>query len=70
VLLVDGQVLPAALAHERISPQSLHQAVRSAGFGGLELVAAVVLETNGTLSVVPASKRGSGSALAELDIPH
>lgn len=49
VLLLDGRVIPAALGSERISQRSLHQAVRNAGIGGLELVAAVVLETNGQL---------------------
>ncbi len=59
VLLRDGQALP----RQRISEPSLPQAVRSAGLGGLELVGAVVLEPNGTLSVVPESSRGSGSVL-------
>ena len=63
VLLRDGQLLPDALARQRITEPSLHQAVRSAGLGGLDLVAAVVLEPNGTLSVVPESSRGSGSVL-------
>ncbi len=66
VLLRDGQPDRAALADERISEASLRQAVRSAGIGGLDLVAAVVLETNGTLSVIPASRLGSGSAVTGL----
>ncbi len=66
LLLRDGEPLPAALARQRISEHSLREAVRGAGIGGLELVAAVVLEPNGTLSVVPASALGSGSALREL----
>ena len=36
---------------------------QGAGIGGLELVAAVVLEPNGTIGVVPGNKVGSGSAL-------
>ncbi len=63
LLVRDGRPVADALHRERISEQSLHQAVRSAGAGGLELVAAVVLETNGTLSVVTRDQRGSGSAL-------
>ena len=63
VLLRDGVLRHDVLVRERISEDSLRQAVRSAGIGGVELVAAVVLEPNGTLSVVPASKLGSGSAL-------
>lgn len=64
LLLQDGELLHSVLARERISVPSLQQAVRGAGLGGLELVAAVVLEPDGTLSVVPASDIGSGSALA------
>ncbi len=63
VVLLDGQVDHAALTRERISEASLRQAVRSSGIGGLETVAAVVLEPDGTLSVIPAEARGSGSAL-------
>ncbi len=63
LLVRDGRVDVAALRRERISQQSLDQAVRSSGPGGLELVAAVVLETNGTLTVVTQSQLGSGSAL-------
>lgn len=63
LLVCNGRPIPTAIARERISEQSLHQAIRSAGAGGLELVTAVVLETNGTLSVVTRDKVGSGSVL-------
>ncbi len=65
VLLRDGHPVVRTLQQERISDQSLRQAVRSAGYGGLELVACVVLETNGQLSVVPQANVGSGSALVD-----
>lgn len=65
VVLRDGQVDHAALAGERISEASLRQAVRSSGIGGLERVAAVVLEPDGTLSVIPAGELGSGSAMPQ-----
>ncbi len=63
VLLRDGQPDTAALTRQRISRASLAQAVRSAGIGGLELVAAVVLEPNGTISVIPTSQAGTESAI-------
>lgn len=63
LLLQNGQLDTAALVRERISEPGLREAVRSAGAGGLDLVAAVVLENNGTLSVVTKDKVGSGSAL-------
>jgi hypothetical protein len=40
---------------------------RSQGIGGLELVEAVVLETDGSFSVIPDTQAGSGSALKDLD---
>lgn len=66
VLLRDGKVLSGALRSERITEHGVRQAVRSAGVGGLELVAAVVLETNGKLSVITTSQLGTGDALVDL----
>ena len=63
VLVRDGRPVHSALVGQRISEESLNQIVRSAGIGGLELVAAVVLESNGKISVVPDSQLGSGSAI-------
>lgn len=62
VLLHDGHPDHEALTRQRITEESLHQAIRSAGIGGLELVSAVVLEPNGTMSVIPTTQYGSGSA--------
>lgn len=66
VLVHDGQLDLAALRRERISHQSLRQAVRASGTGGLEMIAAVVLETNGSLSVVTQAQLGDGSALRDV----
>jgi uncharacterized membrane protein YcaP (DUF421 family) len=66
LLVRDGRVLDHQLVSNRVSLGELRQAVRSTGTGGLEAVAAVVLETDGTLSVVPSSKLGSGTALADV----
>ena len=63
LLVRDGRPIPSALARERITEEGLEQVVRSAGAGGLELVAAVVVETNGTMSVITRDRLGSGSAL-------
>ena len=41
----------------------VRQAVRATGSGDLSTIAAVVLETDGSLSVVPAGKAGDRSAL-------
>jgi uncharacterized membrane protein YcaP (DUF421 family) len=66
LLVRDGELLSEALDSERISDDSLLQVVRSQGVGGLELVAAVVLETNGRFSVITREQQGSGSALTDV----
>lgn len=62
-LLRDGVLDETATAAERLTAAEVRQAVRSAGVGGFDQVARVVLETDGTLSVVTASKLGDRSAL-------
>lgn len=70
LLLCDGRMLHDALRRQRVTVDEVRQAVRTQGTGGLELVHAVVLETDGTFSVIPRSQRGSGSALANADRTH
>lgn len=65
LLLLNGRVDRAAMVRQRISLDSLNQAVRNAGIGGLDLVAAVVLETNGRISVISTSQIGNGSTLLD-----
>ena len=62
-VLIDGVMDRAALHRERVSEEEVYCAVRRAGFGDLADVAAVVLETNGTFSVIACEKAGSRSAL-------
>ena len=59
VLLRDGRPDVAAMARQRITEESL----RSAGLGGPELAGAVVLESNGSLSVIGVGQVGSATAL-------
>ena len=63
VLLSDGVVDTAALRDERVTRDEVLAAVRSGGFGDLDAIAAVILETDGSFSVVPKSHAGSRSAL-------
>ncbi|WP_100498382.1 DUF421 domain-containing protein [Geodermatophilus chilensis] len=63
LLFRDGAALPAALREQRVTIDEVRQAVRATGSGDLSAVAAVVLETDGSLSVVPAEKAGDRSAL-------
>ncbi len=63
LLLRDGCALPSALRAERVTMDEIRQAVRAAGSRDLSAIAAVVLESDGSLSVIPAAKAGNGSTL-------
>lgn len=62
-VLRDGAVDHDALRGQRVTEAELRQAVRASGVGGLDQVARVVLETDGTFSVVTRAQLGDGSAL-------
>lgn len=47
----DG-LLPAAMKRERVTTEELRQAARSEGYADLDAVGAIVLESDGTLSVL------------------
>lgn len=68
LLLRDGAVLDDVLLEQRISADEIRQVVRASGAGSLAAVAAVVLETDGTLSVISADRLGDGSALVGLSV--
>lgn len=63
VVLRDGELLHSALASVRLTAGEVEQAVRASGCGGLDQVAAVVLETDGSLSVITVAQAGSRSVL-------
>ncbi len=65
VLLRDGELLQHKLSAQRVNPEEVRQAVRSTGAGDLALVAAVVLETDGTMSVITRQQAGDGSAIPQ-----
>jgi uncharacterized membrane protein YcaP (DUF421 family) len=52
LLLHEGKVLRDALRSERVTEGELHAALRARGFGRVEDVGAVVLETDGSFSVI------------------
>lgn len=61
MLLYGGKFLPTALMQARVNEDEVRAAVRSAGIDSLENVHAVILETDGSFSVVKPG--GSGSSL-------
>nr|WP_308205558.1 YetF domain-containing protein [Mycolicibacterium frederiksbergense] len=64
LLLSQGRFLDHALRGQRVSIDQIRQAIRSSGQGDVSQVAAVVLESDGSLSVIPGDKIGDWSALA------
>lgn len=69
MLLYRGEFLPAALRQARVTEDDVRAAVRSAGVDSLDLVRAVVLETDGSFSVVLPGEDGNDSILAGVDLP-
>lgn len=63
MLLYSGKFLPAALRQARVTEDEIRAAVRSAGVDSLDQVRAVVLETDGSFSVVRPGEGGNGSSL-------
>jgi len=71
LLVRDGRFLPAALAAERMTEGEVLSTVRGRGIASMEEVAAVVLETDASISVIPRSIRdGAHGEIAVLeDVP-
>ena len=66
LLLRDGRMLDDELTRQRVTEGEVRQAIRSQGNGSVGDVAAVVLETDGTFSVIRRARVGDGSALADV----
>lgn len=56
LLIRAGQFCDAAMRRERITPNEAMSDVRASGGQDLDDVEAVVLESDGTLSVIPSSR--------------
>lgn len=64
-LLLDGVIDDDALRQERVTREEVLCAVRNNGIGDLDEVAAVILETDGTFSVVSQAKSGARTAFPQ-----
>lgn len=69
LLFHHGQFLHRAMKMERVNESEVLQAVRSQGISALDQVEAVVLETDGSFSVLRQSAGGT-SALADVQGPY
>jgi uncharacterized membrane protein YcaP (DUF421 family) len=66
LLLQNGQLLEDALKKQRVTPGEVRAAVRAKGIAALEDVEAVVLETDGSFSVLRKLETPSRSALEDV----
>ena len=60
-----GRFLDAALRAQRISREEIDAALRASGAAGVEAAAAVVLETDGSISVIPSARQGGAQSALE-----
>ena len=63
----DGQYVQQRLASERVTQAEVRAAVRQQGIGSMGEVEAVVLETNGSVSIVRKSSDHDQSALQDVE---
>ncbi len=70
LLLHHGKTLPDALRRARVTTDEVEAAVRSAGVSALEDVEAVVLETDGSFSVIRRRGDSFSSQLAGVKSPR
>lgn len=69
LLFYRGRFLGEALRKARVTEAELRAAVRASGSASLEGIEAVVLETDGSFSVISAAAGGGRSALAGVKVP-
>ena len=65
LLLSYGEYCTAALKSQRVTKSEIRAAIRGAGILAIEDIAVVVLETDGSFSVMAHSNSGSKTALSD-----
>lgn len=66
LLLFQGELQHNALQNQRVTKGEVFAALRANGIAGIEDVEAVILETDGTFSVIEKIKKASASALVDV----
>ena len=69
ILYYRGTWYEDRMRAERITKEECHAAARSSGQGGMDGVGALILETDGSVSVVGSDKLGDQAALPDRDRP-
>ena len=62
VLVRSGQMIRSAMKRERVVEAEIYQSLRTAGLRELSEVDTIILETDGTLSVIPADGSSEDSS--------
>ncbi|WP_447528091.1 DUF421 domain-containing protein [Vreelandella sp. TE19] len=70
MLLYHGELLVDALYKARVTADEVRSAVRASGLAHMNEAAAVVLETDGSLSVVTSQAPGERTSLQDVRGPH
>ena len=65
LLYLDGRFLSDAMRRERISMEEVEAAVRQSGYASTQEVSGVVLETDGSMSVLPKRTNSTSGAPEE-----
>ncbi|GLJ80344.1 DUF421 domain-containing protein [Microbacterium imperiale] len=66
LLVVHGSLDERELRRNRVTRKDVEQAVRQSGQGAMKDVAAVILESDGKMSVIPEASLGDGSAVRDI----
>lgn len=69
LLLYRGELLAELMLEERVTKAEVLAALREAGIGDLRDAAAVVLETDGSFSVIASLKEGAENTLGDVERP-
>lgn len=69
LLVYEGKLLPSALKRARVTEDEIHSAIRASGKQTFEQIKAVVLETDGSFSVVKTENNDATSSLKGVVIP-
>ncbi len=69
LLFYEGSFLHGAMRAERVTEEEIESAVRQQGLANFDKVRAAVLETDGSMTVVPQDDLGSDSALSNVTRP-
>ncbi|MEC4723173.1 DUF421 domain-containing protein [Noviherbaspirillum sp. CPCC 100848] len=63
LLVKDGRLLDDALKKVRVTKDEIHAAIRQNGMGSVDQVGAIIMETDGSLSVISQRNAGDLSVL-------